>query len=103
MIGPANRTVACAWLFNPNGGSIAYFGGTIITQDDVSSELERDFVGSLAYLSQSARSMGDVWLAGQLKYWQANATNDSASDTFRHPRVYLGIMTFFGDPSLQLH
>jgi hypothetical protein len=102
IYGQPDRTVACAWLFNANGGSIAYFGGTIVTQDDVSSELEQDFVGSLAELGGTAKCLGDVWLSTQQKYWKANADNNDAAATFRAPRVYLGIMTFFGDPSLQL-
>jgi Peptidase family C25/Ricin-type beta-trefoil lectin domain-like len=102
LVGPADHTVACAWLFNASGGGIAYFGGTIITQDDVSSELETDFVESFKHLGQSAKSLGDLWLSAQQTYWQDNCQNNDAAATFRHPRVYLGIMTFFGDPSLQL-
>jgi Peptidase family C25/Ricin-type beta-trefoil lectin domain-like len=96
----AHRTVACAWLFNASGGGIAYFGEVLVTEDDTGKDLESDMVGTLGQLDTGLTSLGDVWLQAQRKYWQANCQNNT--DTFRPPRVYLGIMTFFGDPSLQL-
>jgi hypothetical protein len=102
LFGGAGQSVACNWLFNAQGGSIAYFGGMIITADDDSSELEEDLVGALGTLGTTSKSLGDVWLKAQQKYWSDNGENDVADTTFVHPRVYLGIMTFFGDPSLQL-
>jgi hypothetical protein len=41
----------------------------------------------------------DLWLNGQRKYWLNNRRSENV---FRHPRIYLGIMTLFGDPSLRL-
>jgi hypothetical protein len=40
-----------------------------------------------------------LWLSGQRKYWLNNRRSENV---FRHPRIYLGIMTLFGDPSLRL-
>ena len=42
---------------------------------------------------------GDLWRNGQRKYW---LNNRKSENVFRHPRIYLGIMTMFGDPSLRL-
>jgi hypothetical protein len=97
--GTADRTLACAWLFNPNGGGIAYFGEVLVCEDDKGRELESDMFAAFKNLSTSR--LGDIWLAAQRQYWSDNKGNET--DTFRHPRIYLGIMTFFGDPSLAIH
>jgi hypothetical protein len=94
----ANRTVACAWLFNPNGGAIAYFGEMVVCEDDKGKDLEIDLFANFTYID--VWRLGDLWLTAQRKYWKDNKGNET--DTFRHPRIYLGIMTFFGDPSLLL-
>ena len=102
---PAGQTVACAWLFNPSGGGVAYFGETLVCEDDKGTELAKDLVAALGQLtgSHDQRSLGDAWLLAQQKYWSDNCEySDGATDPFKHPRIYLGIMTFFGDPSLQL-
>jgi len=97
--GTTDRTLACAWLFNANGGAIAYFGEVLVCEDDKGRDIAADLVSSLNSLLSSARTLGDVWLTAQRKYWNDNYMNET--DTFRHPRIYLGIMTFFGDPSLR--
>lgn len=103
IIGSPDQTVACAWLFNANGGSIAYFGEILTMPDDLGTQLQRDLVTTLASnLGGAVTALGDAWLIAQRSYWQNNSGDDNAADTFTHPRVFLGIMTFFGDPSLQL-
>ncbi|MBV8356505.1 MAG: RICIN domain-containing protein [Deltaproteobacteria bacterium] len=92
----ADRTLACAWLFNAQGGSIAYFGEVLVCEDDKGREFETDIFATFTNLNTSR--LGDLWLTAQRKYWNDNKANET--DTFRHPRIYLGIMTFFGDPSL---
>lgn len=91
-----NRTFACAWLFNPDGGAIAYFGEAVVCEDDKGRDLQKNVFASLR---SPARTIGDVWLSGQQKYHRDNAQN---GEVFRAPRIFLGIMTFFGDPSLRL-
>jgi hypothetical protein len=91
-----NRTLACAWLFNPDGGAIAYFGEAVVCEDDKGRDLQKDVFGSLR---SPARTLGDVWLSGEQKYHRDNSRN---GEVFRAPRIFLGIMTFFGDPSLRL-
>ena len=51
------------------------------------------------------RTLGDIWRAGQQMYWHAHLNTRRSSDNswaFAEPRIYLGIMTLFGDPSLRL-
>jgi hypothetical protein len=94
--GARDRTVACAWLFNPDGGSVAYFGETVVCPDDTGRDLQKAVFQNLR---APARRLGDVWLAGQRKYHDDNKLSD---EVFRAPRIFLSIMTFFGDPSLHL-
>jgi hypothetical protein len=91
-----DRTLACAWLFNAEGGAIAYFGEVLVCEDDKGRDLQRDI---FAAMRKPARTLGDVWLAAQRKYHDDNIRN---GEVFRAPRIFLGIMTFFGDPSLRL-
>ena len=94
--GTSNRTFACSWLLSLTGGAIAFFGETLVCEDDKGHDLEKELF--LRY-GAGDRILGDLWLNGQRKYWLNNRTSESV---FRHPRIYLGIMTMFGDPSLRL-
>lgn len=95
----SNRTLASAWLFDAGGGAIAYFGEVVICEDDKGRDMEKDVVSQLGSLGSSLHTLGDVWLAAEQKYW---ADNQGNGEVFRAPRIYLGIMAFFGDPSLRL-
>lgn len=90
-----DRCFASAWLFAP-GGAVLFAGESLVCENDKG----RDLVALvLASHVGEHRVFGDVWLEGQRRYWLANRGTD---DVFRNPRVYLGIMTLFGDPSLRL-
>ena len=91
----SNGTFACSWLLQP-GGAIAFFGETLVCEDDKGHDLEKELL--LRY-GAGDRILGDLWLNGQRKYW---LNNWKSENVFRHPRIYLGIMTMFGDPSLRL-
>jgi len=93
-----DRTFACAWLFKvPNGGgAIAFFGETVVMENDKGRELHRRVLRRYA---QGDRILGDMWLNGQRQFWRDFV---GSGDIFREPRVFLGIMTFFGDPSLRV-
>ena len=90
-----DRTFACAWLLQP-GGAIAFFGETLVCEDDKGHDLVKELF--LRYKAGD-RVLGDLWRNGQRKYW---LNNRASENVFRHPRIYLGIMTLFGDPSLRL-
>jgi len=96
----SGRTFAYPWLFQKNeGGGIAYFGETVVCQND----LGRDLIARVlsAYYNNKKRDilLGDIWILGQQQFWKDYKNN---GDVFRNPRIYLSIMTFFGDPTLKL-
>jgi hypothetical protein len=92
----SNRTFACAWLTHSTGGAVAFFGQTLVCEADKGHDLEKELF--LRY-GDGDRILGDLWLNGQRKYW---LNNRKSENVFRHPRIFLGIMTMFGDPSLRL-
>jgi hypothetical protein len=51
------------------------------------------------YVRGGERVLGEMWLKGQQQYWRDFERDENV---FQAPRIYLGIMTFFGDPSLRL-
>jgi hypothetical protein len=83
----ANHVLAA----NPVGGAIAYAGESIIMQDDSGAELLDDVARCY---SAGYPTLGDMWMCAQNTYWKANTRNDA--------RIFLGIMTLFGDPSLRI-
>jgi len=90
-----DRTFAGSWLFAP-GAAIVYAGESLVCPNDTGAELVRDV---LARRSATASVFGDLWLEGQRRYWLDNRASEGV---FRSPRIYLGIMTLFGDPSLRV-
>ncbi len=96
----SDRTFACPWLFQKNeGGGIAYFGETVVCEDYHGKDLIARVMDAYVHDKNSPVLLGDIWLAGQRKYW-----SDFRNDTgvFHNPRSYLCIMTFFGDPTLHI-
>ena len=93
-----DRSFASSWLFQVSrgGGAIAYFGETVTMPDDCGRDLQQRV---LRRYRLGDRILGDMWLNGQQQYWSDFA---GCGDVFREPRIFLGIMTFFGDPSLRL-
>ena len=87
---------ASDWLFNANqAGAIAYFGETLVMENYAGSKLATYLT---AEIKSGGRILGDVWRNAQVNYW----TNEDRQDDLNAPRIYLGVMTFFGDPSLRL-
>ena len=92
-----HRTFACAWLFHPRGaGSIAFFGETLVLPNIHGAELQRR---ALQRYAKGDRVLGDLWLGAQRQYW---IDFSGSQDVLGAPRIFLGIMTMFGDPSLRV-
>lgn len=93
--GKSNRSFACSWLCNSNeAGGIAFFGETVVCENYHA----KDLVERVLYnYTKGTKRLGDIWLEGQRQFWR-----DFRYDTnvFQNPRIYLSIMTFFGDPTL---
>jgi hypothetical protein len=91
-----SKSFALHWLFNGEGGGIAFCGETTVGPDnwgaDFTTGMLRDWRGSGTLL-------GDMWLAGGRSYWQMH---EKEEDAIGAPRCYLTYMTLFGDPSLRL-
>jgi hypothetical protein len=85
-----------AWLFNSDGGAIAYFGETLVQPNDAGAELQGYM---LSRWNDGERTLGDIWLQAQRDYWFHNI---NSGGVFTAPRIQLGIMTFYGDPTLEL-
>jgi len=86
------------WLFGSTsgGGAIAYFGETVVLPDSLPVELETYM---LRAYGNGHRVLGDVYASGARDYWAQHQTDNYV---FGHPRIYLGIMEMFADPSLRL-
>jgi Peptidase family C25/Ricin-type beta-trefoil lectin domain len=84
------------------GGAIAYAGEPLVMPDQLGTELVSSV---MERYSAGEKTLGDIWRAAQQSYWHAHLNtrkSDNNSWPFAEPRVYLGIMTLFGDPSLRL-
>jgi hypothetical protein len=95
------RTFAYGWLFNVNeGGAIAYFGENQVMEPGNGTALQ---IYMLNEYVKGTRVLGDIWLNAQRKYYTNFLTTPGGLDyNFTPPRIYLGIMELFGDPSLRL-
>ena len=69
-------TMASAFLFNPNGGSIAYFGETVVEPDQSGTDLEGLM---FAQYTVGNRVLGDIWRNAEGLYWLINR---KTTDTF---------------------
>jgi Peptidase family C25 len=99
FVSAASRTFAYSWLFS-SGGAIAYFGENEVMEDQNGTAL---LSYMLAQYAQGARSLGTIWHKAHQQYFQNFAANPGGMDpNFTPPRIYLGIMEMFGDPSLRL-
>lgn len=90
------------WENGQSGGAIAYAGEPLVMPDYLGTELVSDF---MAHYSAGDRTLGDAWRAAQEMYWHAHLNTRKSHNNswpFAEPRIYLGIMTLFGDPSLRL-
>jgi hypothetical protein len=102
----ANACWANPWLFDyAPGGGIAYFGDHCVAPDTYPIQIETSLLK--AYLSSTGTPiLGDLYLTAQRQYWagpdSTDATTPGLSDYHGIPRLYLGWLVFFGDPSLRL-
>ncbi len=91
------------WEDGRGGGAIAYAGEPLVMPDDLGTEIIADF---MQRYSAGERTLGDAWRAAQQMYWHAHLNTHKKlgnnSWPFAEPRIYLGIMTLFGDPSLRM-
>lgn len=96
------RNFATSWLCaNSSKGAIAYFGEELICQNDMGRDLE---IRVLQNLNPKEKDciLGDAWLSGQRLYWKDYHDYEGDNCVFRNARIYLGIMNFYGDPSLRI-
>ena len=94
-----DRALAFPWLIgNVPGGSIAYFGEMGVSPDWMGVELEKFMLES--YVNDYNPILGDIYLKAQRQYWYKH--KGELDSTEAAPRMYLGWMVFFGDPSLRL-
>jgi hypothetical protein len=95
------RTFAYAWLFNVNeGGAIAFFGENQVMEDPNGTIIEGYVLNEYV---KGGRVLGTIWLNAQRTYYANYLTTSGGLDAnFTPPRIYLGIMELFGDPSLRL-
>lgn len=90
------HSFASDWLFAPNGaGSVAYFGESLVLPNNWGAALFRYAIDAYA---DGERSLGQIWLKAQRAYWHAYRTN---GDVLGAPRIFLGTMSFFGDPTMR--
>jgi hypothetical protein len=92
------RTLAHAWLCgSATGGAIAYSGAMVVHQgSDYGADLFLRFVRKVGAMNV----LGDLWAQAQRDYLADKLHMD---DILGSPRIYLGIQTLFGDPSLRLN
>jgi hypothetical protein len=102
FVSGAVRTFAYAWLFNPNeGGGIAYFGENQVMENSNGVELE-GYVLNEYVEGKGVQVLGDIWLNGQRRYCARYESSAHGFDAnFTPPRIYLGIVELFGDPSMR--
>ena len=101
----ANDCFAGPWLFdNSPGGAIAYIGDHCVAPDTYPARIENYLL--TAYAEAVNPVLGDLYLSAQRQYWAGPDSHDAATsgltDYHGIPRLYLGWMVFFGDPSLRV-
>ena len=97
------RNFASSWLFSSSSkGAIAYFGEELVCQNDMGRDLEIRVLQNFDPRKNGC-ILGDAWLKGQQQYWKEFHDYEGDNCVFRNARIYLGIMNFYGDPSLRIH
>jgi len=106
---PINISIPCCadlWLLdNSPGGGIVYLGDHCVSNDSYPAEIETNLLG--AYVAAAGTPvLGDLYLTAQRQYWggprASDATTPGLQDYHGIPRLYLGWMVYFGDPSLRV-
>ncbi len=106
---PINVPNACwanPWLFdNCPGGAIGYFGAHCVASDSYPVSIHTNMLKAYCDAT-SAPVLGSIYLTAQQQYWAGPDSSDAATaglpDYHGIPRLYLGWLVFFGDPSLRL-
>ena len=94
-----DKALAYPWLIaNAPGGGIAYFGEMGVSPDYMGAELETSMLA--AYGSEYIPILGDIYREAQQQYWHKHIGELDLTEA--SPRMFLGWMVFFGDPSLRL-
>lgn len=107
------RTFAYYWLCKSmDAGGIAFMGEEVVCQNDLGRDFMTDLLANYRPGAYDAAKkwrpsgkrfvLGDLWLEGQRKYWRDYHDYEGDNSVFRNARIYLGIMNFYGDPSLRL-
>jgi len=92
---------AYPWLFSyPQGGAIAYFGHVGVMEPWMAAEVETYMLTAYA---AGQRNLGSIYLGAERQYWQNHLDDLGKIDAHSPPRLYLGFLVMFGDPSLRLH
>jgi Peptidase family C25 len=105
---PINISIPCCanqWLFDAApGGSIVYIGDHCVSNDSYPSEIQTNLLN--AYVGAGQPILGSLYLTALQEYWAGphskDATTPGLLDYHGIPRLYLGWMVYFGDPSLRL-
>ena len=92
--------IGAHWLFNPNGGSVAYVGENVVMADDAGA----GFVSSVFNERNNGyQRIGDMYRMAQEDYFNANFVQTIYSQPiFDSPRIYLSIENLLGDPSMRV-
>ncbi len=91
------RTFAHSWLCNSRtGGAIAYLGATVVHQG---AAYGADLFLRMVRRVKDMNILGDIWAQASRDYLQERLSED---DILGSARIYLGIQTLYGDPSLRL-
>lgn len=109
--------VGKTWVIGASpGGAIAYFGVHDVAPPNSDIELEQNLLTNYLHAASNVVQLadhpgggrpvlGDLYLGAQQTYWnahQADATTAGSGDYHPIPRLYLGWLVLFGDPSLRL-
>lgn len=100
--GAGARTFAYSWLCNPDeGGGVAYFGENQTMENGNGVEVEGYLLNEYAK-GNGVQVIGDIWLKAQRAYFTKYESSAHSFDSnFTPPRLYLGIIELFGDPSMR--
>jgi len=92
---------AYPWLFSyPQGGAIAYFGEIGVMEPQMSAEFETYM---LSAYTRGERNLGVIYHQAETNYWKHHVDDPGTVDRHSVPRLFLGFLVMFGDPSLRLH
>jgi hypothetical protein len=102
-----NSCCANPWLFDDApGGGIAYIGDHCVAPDSYPAEIEGYLLDAYVGSTSVAPVLGDLFLSAQRQYWGGAASQIASTkglgDYHGIPRLYLGWLLFFCDPSLRL-